>query len=114
MYLPFALLFFACFCLLQLEQPVEANSETVASQLVANLLPTNYSKHIRPNYGGPPVNVSISLFIIAVKDISEKTMVRLGIYVVPPLFNEIDSLNCLGCRATNCKCSFAMLGSTVD
>lgn len=76
MFHPLTLLLFASLCLLQLDRPVEANSQAAATQLLANLIPSNYSTQIRPNYGASPVNVSISLHITELTDISEKTNVN--------------------------------------
>jgi len=39
-----------------------------------NSMSIGYDKNVRPNYGGPPVNVGISMYILSVDELNDKNM----------------------------------------
>merc|ERR1712240_893693 len=48
------------------------NGEKV-SAIITNLT-TGYDKRVRPNYGGIPVTVGVSLYLLSISELSEKNM----------------------------------------
>ena len=43
---------------------------------ILNSFQVGYDRRVRPNYGGIPVTVGVSLYILSIGDLSEKDMVR--------------------------------------
>ena len=43
------------------------------SEIITNLT-TGYDKRVRPNYGGIPVTVGVSLYLLSISELSEKNM----------------------------------------
>ena len=44
---------------------------------ISNLLNSfqvGYDRRVRPNYGGPPVTVGVTLYVLSIGDLSEKFM----------------------------------------
>ena len=50
----------------------EVNAVNVSS--ILNQFMEGYDKRVRPNYGGIPVTVGVSLYILSIGDLSEKFM----------------------------------------
>ena len=48
--------------------------ETVNVSAILNQFMVGYDKRVRPNYGGIPVTVGVSLYILSIGDLSEKYM----------------------------------------
>ena len=42
--------------------------------LLLNRFQIGYDRRVRPNYGGPPVTVDVSLYVLSLSEISEKFM----------------------------------------
>ena len=58
--------------------PVTANEDSEAAAVnisaILNHFMVGYDKRVRPNYGGIPVTVGVSLYILSIGDISENFM----------------------------------------
>ncbi|KAJ6217197.1 hypothetical protein RDWZM_008354 [Blomia tropicalis] len=54
----------------------ELDVEQYTTDLLNKLIPEGYNKNLRPNYGGEPVRVNVSLLIDNISAISETAMVR--------------------------------------
>ena len=54
---------------------VEYNSKMHrSSQILMTVLQVGYDRRVRPNYGGEPVSVGVSLYVLSVGEISAKFM----------------------------------------
>jgi len=53
---------------------VEEEQEVVDVSRILDQFMIGYDKRIRPNYGGVPVTVGVSLYILSISDLSEKNM----------------------------------------
>ena len=53
---------------------VEEEQEVVNVSRILDQFMIGYDKRIRPNYGGIPVTVGVSLYILSISDVSEKNM----------------------------------------
>ena len=45
-----------------------------SSQILITVLQVGYDRRVRPNYGGEPVSVGVSLYVLSVGEISAKFM----------------------------------------
>ena len=64
-------------CLLQtggVAATEEEDSAAVNVSYILNQFMVGYDKRVRPNYGGVPVTVGVSLYILSIGDLSEKFM----------------------------------------
>ena len=52
----------------------EADSAAINVSLLLNQFMIGYDKRVRPNYGGIPVTVGVTLYILSIGDLSEKFM----------------------------------------
>ena len=52
----------------------DGNSAGLNSSLLLNRFVIGYDKRVRPNYGGIPVTVGVTLYILSIGDLSEKFM----------------------------------------
>ena len=53
---------------------MEAEDSAVNISAILNQFMVGYDKRVRPNYGGIPVTVGVSLYILSIGDLSEKFM----------------------------------------
>ena len=56
------------------EGMMEPEQEVVNVSAILNQFMVGYDKRVRPNYGGIPVTVGVSLYILSIGDLSEKFM----------------------------------------
>ena len=52
----------------------EIEESAVNISAILNQFMVGYDKRVRPNYGGIPVTVGVSLYILSIGDLSEKYM----------------------------------------
>ncbi|GFY09087.1 putative GABA-activated chloride channel, rdl [Trichonephila clavipes] len=71
-------------CILLFLAPALKNQGTVAAsgddrvnitKILNAFFDQGYDKRVRPNYGGPPVIVSVTMFILSISSVSEVLMV---------------------------------------
>jgi len=62
------------FLFLRTEGMMEPEQEVVNVSAILNQFMVGYDKRVRPNYGGIPVTVGVSLYILSIGDLSEKFM----------------------------------------
>ena len=54
--------------------PKEGSREGVNISYILNSFQIGYDRRVRPNYGGIPVTVGVTLYILSIGDLSEKYM----------------------------------------
>ncbi len=55
----------------------DKSNYTNGTELIDSLL-AGYDKRLRPNYGGAPVNVEVSMYVLSFDSVSDSNMVRIA------------------------------------
>jgi glycine receptor alpha-3 len=61
------------------DRELKALSRNISS--ILDSFGENYDKRVRPNYGGDPVVVGVTMYVLSISSVSEVLMVSWGIWV---------------------------------